>query len=200
MDAEGAGSGTGIATSAPERPAVAAWVASEVRSKSRDAVRQNSADPLLLECRATGPTIVSRARRSTSGVDGSTGSSDPSDVARPNGRGRKAAGGTTMREPSVVAANHGRGARLAALFLGLVPLTGLLAACGGGGGDGGDDDASGDMLVERVTPTNGQETLANLSDPDLNGRLTMVLSGIPTASSIIDPQNAVNLLTPNVQI
>jgi hypothetical protein len=105
-----------------------------------------------------------------------------------------------MREPSVVAANHGRGARLAALFLGLVPLTGLLAACGGGGGDGGDDDASGDMLVERVTPTNGQETLANLSDPDLNGRLTMVLSGIPTASSIIDPQNAVNLLTPNVQI
>ena len=105
-----------------------------------------------------------------------------------------------MREPSVVAANHGRGARLAALFLGLVPLTGLLAACGGGGGKGDGGADTGELLVVAVTPTNGQETLANLSDPDLNGRLTLTLSGVPTASSIIDPQNAVNLLTPNVQI
>jgi len=104
-----------------------------------------------------------------------------------------------MRDHAVVAANHGRGARLAALFLGLAPLAGLLAACGGGGG-GGDDPADAELLVLRVTPTNGQETLANLSDPDLNGKLTLVLSSIPTSNSIIDPQNAVNLLTPNVQI
>ena len=105
-----------------------------------------------------------------------------------------------MRENSVVAANLGRGARLAALFLGLMPLTGFLAGCGGGGAGDKSDSTSGDMLVVAVTPTNGQETLANLSDPELNGRLTMTLSGIPTSATIIDPQNAVNLLTPNVQI
>jgi hypothetical protein len=104
-----------------------------------------------------------------------------------------------MRDRSGVAAGRGWGTRSAALFLGLAPLAGLLAACGGaGGGPGGPEDS--DLIVKAVTPTNGQETLANMSDPEVGGRLTMKFTGLPMASSMIDNTNAFNGLTPNVQI
>jgi hypothetical protein len=106
-----------------------------------------------------------------------------------------------MSELSKGATGTGRGSRLAArvgtVFLGMVPLAGLLASCGGGGGPGGGE---GNMIVVKVTPTNGQETLTDLSDPELNGKLTVQFSEIPDASTMINPENAFNGLTPNVQV
>src|SRR5262245_6849242 len=90
------------------------------------------------------------------------------------------AGGTQMSELS-------KGA-----LLGLLPLAGLLAACGGGGGDGGGE---GNMVVVAVTPTNGQETLTDMSDPELGGVLTVKFSETPDADSMIDDTNAFNGLT-----
>jgi hypothetical protein len=101
-----------------------------------------------------------------------------------------------MSELSKVAAGRGRGSRLSAKFLGLVPMAALLAACGGGGSSGGE----GDMVVVAVTPTNGQETLTDLSDPELGGQVTVKFSEVPDSNTMIDPTNAFNGLTPNVQV
>lgn len=102
-----------------------------------------------------------------------------------------------MSELSKGAAGTGGASRLGALFLGLVPVAGLLAACGSGGGAGGGE---GNMVVVAVTPTNGQETLTDLSDPELGGQLTVKFSEVPDADSMIDTTNAFNQLTPNVQV
>lgn len=102
-----------------------------------------------------------------------------------------------MSELAKGAAGSGGGSRLGAMFLGLVPLAGLLAACGGGGGSGGGE---GNMVVVAVTPTNGQETLTDLSDPELGGQLTVKFSEVPDATTMIDETNAFNGLTPNVQV
>jgi hypothetical protein len=98
-----------------------------------------------------------------------------------------------------VAGTAGRGSRILALFLGLFPMAGLLAACGGGGGSGGGDDG-GQFIVLAVTPTNSQETLEDMSDPELDGKLTIKFSSAPTKESILDPTNSVNGCTPYVQI
>ncbi|MHC4923523.1 MAG: Ig-like domain-containing protein [Planctomycetota bacterium] len=77
----------------------------------------------------------------------------------------------------------------------------LVAGCGGGGGGGGDSVGSGaDLIVLATTPTNGQETLTDLSDPGLNGRLTLKFTDTPRSRAMIDNSNAFNGLTANVQI
>jgi hypothetical protein len=98
------------------------------------------------------------------------------------------------------AAMSGRGSRLGARFLGLVPLAAVLAACGGGGGGGSGGSSGGPLIVLAATPTNGQEILKDFSDPELNGKLTVKLSSVPRVSSIIDPTDPFNQLTPYVQI
>jgi hypothetical protein len=102
-----------------------------------------------------------------------------------------------MLKHAGAATMSGRGGRLAAMFLGVVPAFGLLAGCGGAGGEGGGED---EMIVLAVTPTNGQETLVDMSDPELDGKLTLKFSSAPAAESMIDPTNSFNSLTPNVQI
>lgn len=101
-----------------------------------------------------------------------------------------------MSESSKGAAETGRGSRLGAMFLGMAPLAGLLAGCGGGGSGGGE----GEMVVVKVTPTNSQETLPDMSDPELGGQLTVKFSETPDATKMIDTTNAFNGLTSYVQI
>jgi hypothetical protein len=96
------------------------------------------------------------------------------------------------------AVGTGRVGRLGSVFLGLAPLAVLLAACGGGGN--GNGDGGGPLIVLKVTPTNGQETLKDMSDPELNGQLTLQFTTVPKAASMIDPTNSFNQLTPYVQI
>ncbi len=99
--------------------------------------------------------------------------------------------------------SSGGGRRIPSPWTGVVPLAALLAACGGGGGGGGGDGTTGgggDFLQVATTPTNGQETTTLLSDPELNGRLTVRFSTPPRERSFIDRANAFNGLTPNVQI
>lgn len=104
-----------------------------------------------------------------------------------------------MSTNSKVAGVTGRGAVRSALLFGLLPLAGLLAACGGGGG-GGSGSRDADLIVLAVTPTNGQETLSNLSDPGLGGMLTVRFTSPPRLGAMIDDTNAFNGLTPDVQI
>jgi hypothetical protein len=103
-----------------------------------------------------------------------------------------------MSDHAGVAAGTGRGIRAAVLFLGILPAVGLLAGCGSGGGDG--EDTAGDLIVTRVTPTNGQETRSDMSDPEVNGQLTVEFTTTPLRSTMIDPTNPFNGLTANVQI
>ncbi|MCK6480021.1 MAG: Ig-like domain-containing protein [Planctomycetaceae bacterium] len=80
---------------------------------------------------------------------------------------------------------------------------GLLAACGSGGGGGSAvelPDVNADLIVVQNTPTNGQETLTDLSDPGLDGKVTIKFTSMPRSGSIIDSTNAFNGLTPNVQV
>jgi len=51
-----------------------------------------------------------------------------------------------------------------------------------------------------MTPTNGQETLTDLSDPGLGGKVSARFSTTPRTGSIIDLTNPFNGLTPDVQI
>jgi len=92
------------------------------------------------------------------------------------------------------------GAGRGSLFAALLPLAGLLAACGGGGGGASDGSDEGDLFVLAGTPTNGQETLTDLSDPGLDGKLTVRFTVMPRERDIIDNQNSFNNLTPYVQI
>ena len=105
-----------------------------------------------------------------------------------------------MSDLSRNAASTARGSRLAVLAAGLLPLAGLLAACGGGGGGGGANDPDQDLIVEAWTPTNGQETLTDMSDPGLDGKVTVKFTTVPRLTSMIDGANAFNGVTPNVQI
>ena len=89
------------------------------------------------------------------------------------------------------------------LLLGLLPLAGMLAACGGGGGSGvPGNDPTDPLIVLAATPTNSQETVADgsLSDPGLNGKLIVNFTSLPRYKDVIDPVNDFNGLTPNVQI
>jgi hypothetical protein len=92
--------------------------------------------------------------------------------------------------------------RILAVALAAVPLAAfsLAAGCGGGGGSGSDLIAGGQLLIMRATPTNGQETLPDLSDIGLDGRLRVEFSVAPRARDILDPTNPINGLTSNVQI
>ncbi|MCU0726014.1 MAG: Ig-like domain-containing protein, partial [Planctomycetes bacterium] len=80
----------------------------------------------------------------------------------------------------------------------------FLPACGGGGGGGDDDDTAdkneNDLVVRAVTPTNGQEVNTDLSDPGLEGVLTLNFSEGLDPSSFLDPTNAFNGLTSDVNI
>ena len=56
-----------------------------------------------------------------------------------------------------------------------------------------------DLVVTLVTPTNNQEVLQDLSDPGLNGKITVRFSSPPRKRDIIDNQNPFNRLTTKVE-
>jgi hypothetical protein len=93
---------------------------------------------------------------------------------------------------------HAAGARLGAFALFLLPLAGVLAGCGPDAPADGDPDN--DLIVLSATPTNGQETKNDLSDPELDNRITVKFTTTPARSTMIDDTNAFNGLTPYVQM
>ena len=55
------------------------------------------------------------------------------------------------------------------------------------------------LVVTLVTPTNNQEVLPDLSDPGLNGVITVRFSSPINVRDIIDDQNVVNRLTDQME-
>lgn len=56
-----------------------------------------------------------------------------------------------------------------------------------------------ELVVTLVTPTQGQEVLPDLSDPGLNGVVTIRFSSPPRPREVIDPLNTVNRLAGKVE-
>lgn len=78
----------------------------------------------------------------------------------------------------------------------------LVPACGGGGGGGetGTANSTTGLVVRWITPTNKQEVNPDLSDPELNGMLTVDFSSGLNPNDVLDPTNAYNGLTSDVNI
>ncbi|MBI3847944.1 MAG: Ig-like domain-containing protein [Planctomycetes bacterium] len=72
----------------------------------------------------------------------------------------------------------------------------LVAGCGGGGGG----SSSGRLIiVQGISPTNGQE-LSTTPDPVLNQDIVVTFSGPPKASTVLDPADQVSGLSANVHV
>ncbi len=88
-------------------------------------------------------------------------------------------------------------------FMGLGLAALLLVGCGGGGSSG-DDETTGDeyneFVVRWTTPTNNQECNNDLSDPGLEGVITLNASVPLDPNAILDPTNAYNGLTSDLNI
>ena len=70
--------------------------------------------------------------------------------------------------------------------------------CGGGGGGSADEKVAIDLIVQQVLPTNGQEVLNDLSDVD--GLIQVKFSETVDAKYVLDPNNAFNGLTSDVNV
>lgn len=85
------------------------------------------------------------------------------------------------------------------VVLGLSLALLFVFGCGGGGGSGSDDpDVPTDLIVQQTLPTNGQEVLNDLSDVD--GIVTLKFSDRLSAKSVLDPNNAFNGLSSDLNI
>jgi YVTN family beta-propeller protein len=80
----------------------------------------------------------------------------------------------------------------------------FLSGCGGGGSGGESEDTQGknenQLVVRSITPTNRQEVNGDLSDPGLEGVVTVNFSEGLDRSYFLDPANAFNGLTSDVNI